>query len=218
MTHPDHVGRIRADYGRWARFYDWFARATAGVGGVRAACIDALDLDRGDTVVEFGCGPGPNLPALRKAVGPSGHVVGVDVTRRMLDRARALVARRGWENVSLVQGDAATPPVGGADAVLSTFVTSLFPDPEAVVRGWCGLADRVAIASFAPRGSRPANAALWVFTRVSTELFDADGVDALAQLDHRTTAAHRALAESMDAFGSETYVFGTVTVAAGWRV
>ncbi|GAB7094043.1 hypothetical protein JCM30237_11950 [Halolamina litorea] len=217
MTDADHVDRIRADYGRWARFYDWFARATTSVGGVRAACIDALDLDVGDTVVEFGCGPGPNLPALRDAVGPSGHVVGVDVTRRMLDRARALVARRGWENVSLVQGDAATPPIGGADAVLSTFVTSLFPDPAAVVRGWCGLADRVVLASFAPRGSRPANAALWAFTRLSTELFDADGVDALAQLDRRTAAARAGLDASMDRVGSETYVFGTVTVAAGHR-
>jgi SAM-dependent methyltransferase len=217
MPDPDHVDRIRADYGRWARFYDWFARATTGVGGVRAACIDALDLDDGDTVVEFGCGPGPNLPALREAVGPSGHVVGVDVTRRMLDRARALVTRRGWENVSLVQADAATPPVAEADGVLSTFVTSLFPDPEAVVGKWCDLAETVVVASFAPRGSRPANAALWAFTRVSTELFDADGTDALAQLDHRTAAARSALEASMDRVGSGTYVFGTVVVSAGYR-
>jgi len=217
MTDPAHVDRIRADYSRWAPFYDWFARATTGVGGVRRACVDALDLDAGDTVVEFGCGPGPNLPALREEVGPSGHVVGVDVTDRMLDRARVLVARRGWENVSLVQGDATTPPVDSADAVLSTFVTSLFPDPEAVVREWCDIADRVVVASFAPRGNRAANAALWGFTRLSTELFDASGEDALAQLDRRTAAARSGLDAAMETVESETYVFGTITVAAGRR-
>ncbi|KPN30108.1 protein-L-isoaspartate O-methyltransferase [Halolamina pelagica] len=175
MSDSAHRRRIRDSYRRWARLYDWFARATTGVGGVRAACVDALELDPGDTVVEFGCGPGPNLPALREAVGPSGHVVGVDVTDRMLDRAQALVARRGWENVSLVQADAATPPIAATDAVLATFVTSLFPDPESVVHEWCDIADSVALATFAPRGNRAANAALWGFTRLSTELFDAAG-------------------------------------------
>ena len=97
----DRLRRIRRGYDAWARAYDWFARATASVGGVRAACVDALDLSPGDTVVEFGCGPGVNLPALRDAVGPNGRVVGVDVSPRMLDRAAGLVERRGWENVSL---------------------------------------------------------------------------------------------------------------------
>jgi len=217
VTDPEHRDRVRVSYGRWARFYDWFARATAGVGGVRDACVEALELNRGDTVVEFGCGPGPNLPALREAVGPSGHVVGVDITGRMLDRARALVARRGWRNVSLVQGDAATPPVADADAVLSTFVTSLFPDPEAVVGEWCELADSVVLASFAPRGNRAANAALWAFTRLSTSLFDATGEDALGQLDRRTTAARRGLETRMDRVAGGTFVFGTVVVSAGYR-
>ncbi|WP_049979329.1 class I SAM-dependent methyltransferase [Halolamina rubra] len=217
MSDPAHRRRIRESYRRWARLYDWFARATTDVGGVRAACVDALELDPGDTVVEFGCGPGPNLPALREAVGPSGRVVGVDVTDRMLDRARRLVARRGWANVSLVQADAATPPIESADAVLSTFVTSLFPDPEVVVREWCGLADTVVLASFAPRGNRLANATLWAFTRLSTELFDASGTDALAQLDRRTAAARSGLEASMKQVESETYVFGTITVSAGYR-
>lgn len=221
MTSPareaDHVRRIQRDYGRWARLYDWFARATAGVGGVRAGCVEALDLDPGDTVVEFGCGPGVNLPALREQVGDSGQVVGVDVTRPMLDRARGLVARRGWENVSLVHGDATAPPISHADAVLATFVTSLFPDPYAVVSGWCALADRVVSANFAPRGNRAANAALWLFTQVNPPLFDSLRRDTLGQLDRRTGATQRALADAMGRLESERYVFGTVTVSVGQR-
>lgn len=213
---PEQVRRVQVSYGRWARFYDWFARATAGLGGVRDGCLSALDISPGDTVVEFGCGPGVNLPALRERVGPSGEIVAVDLTRPMLDRARALVTRRGWQNVSLVQADATTPPVASADAVLATFVTSLFPDPYAVVRDWCAIADRVVLANFAPRGNRAANAALWAFTQLSPPLFDMSARDSLDQLDRRTAASQRALQDGMDTVETTQYVFGTVSVNAGY--
>ncbi len=208
--------RIQRAYAVRARVYDWFARATASVGGVRAGCVRALDLDPGDTVVEFGCGPGVNVPALREAVGPTGHVVGVDITGAMLDRARGMTERRGWENVSFVQADATDPPIRSADAVLATFVTSLFPDPYAAVSGWCELADSVVIAAFAPRGSRPANAALSAFARLNGRLFDAGGGDPLDQLDARTAAAQRALADTAETVTEERYLFGTITMCAGY--
>lgn len=206
--------RIQRGYAAWARTYDWFARATAPVGGVRAGCVRALDLDPGDTVVEFGCGPGVNVPALREAVGPTGRVVGVDITGEMLDRARRLTERRGWENVEFVRGDAADPPIRSVDAVLATFVTSLFPDPYAVVSDWCELADAVVVAAFAPRGSRPANAALSAFARLNGRLFDVDGSDPLGRLDERTAAAERALRDGAAATTSERYLFGTISVCA----
>ena len=214
---PDRADRIRESYGRWARLYDWFARATASVGGVRRGCVDALDLAPGDTVVEFGCGPGVNLPVLREAVGPGGRVVGVDLTGPMLRRARRLVDRRGWENVSLVRGDATTPPVAAADGALATFVTSLFPDAYGVVDRWCDLADSVAVANFVPRGNRAANAALWVFTRLNARLFDAAGGDALAQLETRTAASRDALEGRMDTVETTRHVFGTIEINAGSR-
>lgn len=210
--------RIQRGYAEWARIYDWFARATASVGGVRAGCVRALDLDPGDTVVEFGCGPGVNLPALREAVGPTGRVVGVDLTRAMLARARGLVEREGWENVSLVQGDAIEPPirgVDGVDGVLATFVTSLFSDAYAVVSAWCELADSVVIAGFSPRGSRPANAALWAFVRLNDRLFDARSENPLDLLAERTAASRRALDDRMRRVTTEEYLFGTISVFAG---
>jgi SAM-dependent methyltransferase len=212
-----NAARVQANYGAWARVYDWFARATASVGGVRADCVAALDLAPGDTVVEFGCGPGVNLPVLREAVGPEGRVVGVDITPEMLGRARALVARRGWENVHLVRGDATTPPVRRADGVLATFVTSLFPDPYDVVARWCALADSVVVANFAPGGGRLANAALWAFAWANAQLFDADGTGVLRQLETRTEASVRALRDHTDAVERRTHVLGTITVAGGRR-
>ncbi|WP_188785629.1 class I SAM-dependent methyltransferase [Halobellus salinus] len=213
----DRAGRIRESYGRWARIYDWFARATASVGGVRSSCVDALGLAPGDTVVEFGCGPGANLPVLREAVGPGGRVVGVDITGPMLRRARGLVARRGWENVSLARGDATWPPVAAADGVLATFVTSLFPDAYDVVGRWCDRADRVVVANFVPRGHRAANAALWGFARVNARLFDAAQGDVLAQLAARTDASRDALDARMDTVETTRHVFGTIEINAGLR-
>ena len=216
-TDSERLRRIRRDYDAWARVYDWFARATASVGGVRAACVRALDLDPGDTVVEFGCGPGVNLPALRDAVGPAGRVVGVDISAGMLDRAARLVDRRGWENVSLVAADAECPPVAAADGVLSTFVTSLFADPYAVVSRWCDLADAVVIAAFVPEGNRAVNAALGAFVTLNGRLFDARTDDPLGRLAGRTAAVRRALDDRAAVRERERRVLGTIAIETGRR-
>ena len=212
---PRRLRRIRAGYDAWARVYDWFARATVSVGGVRAACVRALELSPGDTVVEFGCGPGVNLPALRDVVGPTGRVVGVDVSPRMLDRAAGLVERRGWENVALVEADAERPPVGAADGVLATFVTSLFADPYAVVSRWFDLADAVVVAAFVPEGNPAANAALRAFVALNGRLFDARASDPLGRLADRTVAARRALDDRAAVRERQRHLFGTIVVEAG---
>ncbi|OIB58661.1 class I SAM-dependent methyltransferase [Natrialba sp. SSL1] len=101
-------------YGRWARLYDLIARGTPGIARLRRRAAAACRLERGDTVVEMGCGTGANLPYLREQVGPEGTVIGVDFTRPVLERARAMVADRGYENVHVVRGDATEPPFAAA--------------------------------------------------------------------------------------------------------
>jgi SAM-dependent methyltransferase len=125
-------------YGDNAALYDRIATLPP-VGRWRERAAAALDLDPGDTVVEMGCGTGANLPYLRQAVGPEGRVVGVDLTGPLLDRARDRIAREGWANVHVVQGDATTPPVEDTDALLATFVVGLLEDPAGVVADWCDL-------------------------------------------------------------------------------
>ncbi|MFQ3320461.1 MAG: ubiquinone/menaquinone biosynthesis C-methylase UbiE [Natronomonas sp.] len=85
----------------------------------------------------MGCGTGANLPHLRERVEPDGRVIGVDITRPLLDRAAERV--REYDNVAVVQGDAARPPIEDADAVLGTFVCGLFGDPATIVEDWCDL-------------------------------------------------------------------------------
>lgn len=70
--------------------------------------LEQLALRPGDTVVDAGCGTGHNLPLLAEAVGPTGRVVGVDLTDAMLERAQERVDKLRLSNVSLVQGDLTT--------------------------------------------------------------------------------------------------------------
>jgi SAM-dependent methyltransferase len=132
-------------YGRWADLYDAIATAP-GVGRWRSGAADALNLSRGDTVVEMGCGTGANIPYLRSQVGPEGRVVGIDLTPQLLDRARTRTEHADWSNVDLVRGDASQPPITQADAILASFVVGLLPDPAGAVETWCDIAtDRIAL-------------------------------------------------------------------------
>jgi SAM-dependent methyltransferase len=141
----DDADPVQAFYGRYAALYDAIATAP-GVAAWRRSAADALDLDPGDTVVEMGCGTGANLPFLRERVGPEGRVLGLDLTRQLLVRARERVERHGWSNVGVVRGDATAPPVDRTDAVLGSFVVGMLPDPAGAVADWCALTDgRVAL-------------------------------------------------------------------------
>src|SRR4051794_40720524 len=69
---------------------------------VREVCR-RLSLQRGASVIEFGCGPLGALLPLSDAVGPDGLVVGLDRSGEALDTARLTMAAQDRRNVRLVQ-------------------------------------------------------------------------------------------------------------------
>lgn len=87
-------------------------------------------LREGEHVVDVGCGAGIDSLIAARMVGPSGAVVGVDMTPAMVDRARASAAQGGFGNVRFHEGLAESLPVGGgwADVVISNGVLNLFPN------------------------------------------------------------------------------------------
>jgi SAM-dependent methyltransferase len=173
----------------------------------------------------MGCGTGANLPYLRERVGPDGCVIGVDITRQLLDRARDRVD--GHDNVAVVRGDATVPPIARADAVLATFVCGLFSDPAAVVDRWCDLVGpggRVAVldatASDDARG-RPFNPLFRAFVAAGAP---ADGLgDVLSapfgrfdeSLTRRVEASRTALADRTVDRTFEAFGLGFVGLLAG---
>lgn len=97
---------VRRRYNRLAPWYSTFEWILWLPRRIRDRAVRKLELQHGDIVLEVGCGTGCNLPYLEAAVGPSGHVLGVDLSERMLNQAQALCERRGWKNVTLTRTDA----------------------------------------------------------------------------------------------------------------
>ena len=92
-------------------------------------------LRTGEHVVDVGCGAGIDSLIAARMVGPSGAVVGVDMTPAMVDRARAGAAHGGFANVRFHEGLAESLPVadGWADVVISNGVLNLVPEKERAV-------------------------------------------------------------------------------------
>ena len=117
-------------YDRLSSFYDWIAEASEGEPRRRA--LQALAPARGEQVLEIGVGTGRALPALARAVGPAGRVLGIDVSAGMLRVARRHLAALGLGRVALQRADARALPFrsGGLDAVFMSFTLELFEAEE----------------------------------------------------------------------------------------
>jgi arsenite methyltransferase len=90
----------------------------------------------GETVIDLGSGAGFDCFLAARAVGPGGHVIGVDMTHEMLAKARANAGRIGAVNVEFRLGELEHLPVADntADVILSNCVINLVPDQEQVFR------------------------------------------------------------------------------------
>ena len=106
----------------------------------------------GEVVLDVGCGTGLNFKAIRGAVGPSGRVIGVELCPRMLDAARAMVERHGWDNVELVGADVAEAVFpAGADAALLCAVHDVMRSPPALANVLNHLRDGARIVAGGPK-------------------------------------------------------------------
>lgn len=99
------------------------------------AALARLSLDVGERALDIGCGAGQTLLELGEAVGPSGKVLGVDVSEPMAARARERIAERGYDHVRIELGDAAVHPFEEQfDAAFSRFGVMFFSDSVAAFR------------------------------------------------------------------------------------
>jgi len=131
--------KVQNLYQSGAKNYD-FTTILFGLLGLRMKAyrflaIKKLSLQRGNCVIELGCGTGLNFPILMEKIGPEGRLIGVDLTPGMLDIARARVKRSGWKNIELVQSDVASFDFPkGVNGVLATGLFGYIPEYDRVIQ------------------------------------------------------------------------------------
>ncbi len=112
---------IRSTYDRRAPWYDAIVRLLSFGGDreYRRRAVAALRLQPGQRVLDVGCGTGLNFRLLSEGVGPSGLVVGTDLSHAMLREAPADRASRIQVRASQTLFKPAS-----FDAALSTYLIS----------------------------------------------------------------------------------------------
>ena len=120
LGYPDELARIP----------DPVAESFAGV----ANPFSLGRLERGERVLDLGCGAGTDSLVASLMVGPEGSVTGLDMTPEMLAKARAGAEELGAGNMTFVEGEAERLPFDDArfDVVISNGVIDLIPDKDAV--------------------------------------------------------------------------------------
>ena len=90
----------------------------------------------GQVVLDLGSGAGFDALLAARAVGPTGRVIGVDMTPAMISKARTHAARAGLANVEFRLGEIENLPAadGSVDVILSNCVINLSPDKPRVFR------------------------------------------------------------------------------------
>lgn len=127
QTHDE----TKAYYNKIAKVYDLLSERAEQP--MREKGLAMLAATAGETILEVGSGTGHCLVKLARAVGPTGHVNGIDIAENMVELARGLLNREGLADRVTVQcGDVAKLPFAdhAIDGVFLSFVLELFDTPE----------------------------------------------------------------------------------------
>ena len=92
-------------------------------------------IDPGSVVLDLGCGAGTDLLIAAQMAGPTGRVIGIDMTVSMLDRAGASAVEMDLGNVELHEALIESLPLDNTsvDVVISNGVIDLVPDKDSVL-------------------------------------------------------------------------------------
>jgi SAM-dependent methyltransferase len=96
--------------------------------------VELADIQQGETVLDLGSGAGFDAFLAARLAGPTGKVIGVDMTPEMISKARANARTAGYTNVEFRPGLIEDMPVetGSVDVVISNCVINLSPDKSKV--------------------------------------------------------------------------------------
>jgi ubiquinone/menaquinone biosynthesis C-methylase UbiE len=152
MTNDNRAKTVAA-YDAAADFYDDPANSFWERFGRRT--IERLGLREGDRVLDVCCGSGASAIPAAETVGPDGFVVGVDLSEKLLELARAKARSHGLRNIEFRPGDLLDlRPESQFDAVVCVFGIFFVADMAAAVRSlWRAVRSggKLAITTWGPR-------------------------------------------------------------------
>lgn len=98
--------------------------------------VAIASLRRGERVLDLGSGAGFDCFLAAKKVGPSGRIIGVDMTPEMIDQARENAEQGGYRNVEFRLGEIENLPAGddSVDVIISNCVVNLSVDKQRTLK------------------------------------------------------------------------------------
>jgi len=122
--------QTRDNYDRLSKWYDLFAGSEKRFTDLG---LWMLNVQVGEKILEIGCGTGHALLGLARNTGTPGFVVGMDLSRGMLNVAgKQMSAKFPKKPITLVEGDAVHIPFeeGSFDIIFLSFILELFSESE----------------------------------------------------------------------------------------
>ena len=125
---------IAETIGYTAKEIDDFSDANLGLGCGNPTAISSIK--EGEVVLDLGSGAGFDCFLAARKVGDSGKVIGIDMTKEMISKAKENAKKYGYTNVEFRLGDIDTLPVesNSIDVIISNCVINLSPDKTKVFR------------------------------------------------------------------------------------
>ena len=101
---------------------------------MRGNPIALAELKAGEVVLDLGSGAGVDVFLAANKVGPTGRVIGVDMTEEMVEKANRIARDHSYHNVEFRLGEIENLPVEeeSVDAIISNCVINLSPDKSKV--------------------------------------------------------------------------------------
>jgi SAM-dependent methyltransferase len=130
------TGEIASQIADWKgqsgeRWVAYQARLDAMMAVFGQAAMEAAAPTTGERVLDIGCGAGASSLDLANRVGAGGHVLGVDISEQLIEKARTLAPQDAPTIFQVADASSAELPESAFDILFSRFGVMFFDDPTA---------------------------------------------------------------------------------------